>query len=191
MFRKNPSPEGREWPKGPGEGGSSEILHPSPAAPRHPLPSGEGFIRNIIPFWAAIICQPMTFISATRLRIRSIRFLPAFFYYALISTRQARRAPGNLGMDARNDANLTFWTATAWKDEAAMRAFMMGEPHRKAMPKLVNWCCEASVVHWMQESPALPDWQEAHRRMAAEGRPSKVNHPSPDHLAFRIPLPRK
>jgi hypothetical protein len=133
----------------------------------------------------------MTFISATRLRVRSIRFLPGFLYYALISTRQARRAAGNLETISRNDANRTFWTATAWKDESSMRAFMMAAPHRKAMPKLVHWCCEASVVHWMQESPTLPDWQEAHRRMVAEGRPSKVNHPSPDHLAFRIPSPRK
>jgi hypothetical protein len=133
----------------------------------------------------------MTFISATRLRVRSIRFLPGFFYYALVSTRQARRATGNLGTISRNDANRTFWTATAWKDESAMRAFMMAAPHRKSMPELVHWCCEASVVHWMQESPALPDWQDAHRRMVAEGRPSKVNHPSPDHLADKIAPPRK
>ena len=139
----------------------------------------------------AIIRLPMTFISATRLRVRSIRFLPGFFYYALISTRQVRRAPGNLGAYVLNDANRTFWTATAWKDESSMRAFMMAEPHRQAMPKLVHWCCEASVVHWMQESPALPDWQEAHRRMVAEGRRSKVNHPSPDQEAYRIPPPRQ
>lgn len=141
--------------------------------------------------FAAIIRLPMTFISATRLRLRSIQFLPGFFFYALISTLQARRAAGNLGMISRSDANRTFWTATAWKDESSMRAFMMAVPNRKAMPKLVLWCCEASVVHWMQESPALPDWQEAHRRMVAEGRPSKVNYPSPDHLAFQIPPPRK
>jgi len=138
-----------------------------------------------------IIRKSMAFISATRLRIRSIRFLPQFFYYALISTRQAKRAPGNLGMNVLNDSNWTFWTCTAWKDEAAMRGFMMGDPHRKAMPKLVQWCSEAAVVHWTQESPALPAWSESHRRLAAEGRTSKVKHPSPDHTAFRIPPPRK
>jgi len=132
----------------------------------------------------------MTFISATRLRIRSIRFLPQFFYYALVSMAQAKRAPGNLGATALNDANRTFWTCTAWNDESAMRAFMMHTPHRKAMPKLVNWCDEAAVAHWTQESPALPGWEEVHRRMAAEGRPSKVANPSPDHVAFRITKPR-
>jgi len=132
----------------------------------------------------------MTFISATRLRVRSIRFLPAFLYYALKSSRQARQAPGSLGVALLNDAHWTYWTCSAWQNESAMRAFMMAAPHRNAMPKLIHWCSEAAVAHWVQESPALPDWQEAHRRMVAEGRPSKVSHPSPDHEAFRIPPPR-
>src|SRR5688572_30625902 len=77
---------------------------------------------------AAIIRLAMTFISATRLRIRSIWFLPAFFYYAVMSAKQARQAAGNLGMVLLNDANRTFWTCTAWTDESAMRAFMMDTP---------------------------------------------------------------
>ena len=36
----------------------------------------------------------------------------------------------------------------------------------------------------------LPDWEEAHRRMATEGRRSKVRHPSEAHQDFRIPPPR-
>jgi hypothetical protein len=47
MFGANPSPEGRGWPEGPGEGYKDSCLHPSPAASRHPLPSGEGFAPNI------------------------------------------------------------------------------------------------------------------------------------------------
>jgi hypothetical protein len=78
----------------------------------------------------------------------------------------------------------------AWRDEAAMRAFMMAAPHRGAMAKLLDWCDEASVVHWTQESGSLPDWHEAHRRMVAEGRQSKVNHPSPAHEAYQIPPPK-
>jgi len=93
-------------------------------------------------------------------------------------------------MTILNDVSRTFWTCTAWKDESDMRAFMMSPPHRNAMPKLIHWCSEAAVVHWTQESPALPDWTEAHRRMVSEGRPSKVSHPSPDHDAFRIAAPR-
>ena len=132
----------------------------------------------------------MALISITRLRLRLIRYLPGFLFYAFRSDRQARRAPGNLASDALNDANLAFWTRTAWTDESAMHAFMMASPHRSAMAKLLQWCDEAAVVHWTQESAALPDWKEAHRRLASEGRRSKVNHPSADHLAARIPPPK-
>ena len=33
------------------------------------------------------------------------------------------------------------------------------------MRRLAEWCDEASVAHWTQESAALPDWIEVHRRM--------------------------
>ena len=132
----------------------------------------------------------MPLISVTRLRVRSIRYLPGFLLFTILSARQAKRAPGNLGMGALRDANSTLWTRTAWRDEAAMRAFMTAPPHRRAMAKLLDWCDEASVVHWTQESSALPDWREAHRKMVADGRRSKVNHPSPAHEAYQIPPPK-
>ena len=49
---------------------------------------------------------------------------------------------------------------------------------------------DASVVRWSQQSAELPDWQEAHRRMQAEGRPSKVRFPSAAHQRFEIPKPK-
>ena len=132
----------------------------------------------------------MALISVTRLRVRAFRYLPGFMYYAFLSGRQAKQASGNLGMGVLNDANLTFWTRTAWRDEAAMRDFMMAVPHRRAMAKLVEWCDEASIVHWTQESHDLPDWQEAHRRMVNEGRRSKVRHASPAHEKYEIAPPK-
>src|SRR5579863_2441010 len=121
------------------------------------------------------------FISVTRLRVRSWWFLPGFLSYALRSSNQARSAPGNLAVELLRDARSTFWTCTAWQDEAAMRAFMMAEPHRSAMGKLAGWCNEASVVHWNQDTAEVPDWIEAHRRMATEGRRSRVRNPSEAH----------
>lgn len=67
---------------------------------------------------------------------------------------------------------------------------MLAGPHRQAMRKLPEWCDEAAVVHWEQESADEPDWQEAHRRLQVEGRRSKVNHPSPAHQNFRIRMPK-
>ncbi|HLQ76012.1 MAG TPA: DUF3291 domain-containing protein [Terriglobia bacterium] len=133
----------------------------------------------------------MALVSVTRLRVRALRFLPAFSYYALLSNGQVRRAPGNLSADFPNDTHWAFWTCTVWKDEPAMRSFMMAPPHRSAMPKLIHCCHEAAVVHWIQESEIRPDWNEAWRRLSSEGRPSKVSHPSADHLAFRIAVPMR
>ena len=116
--------------------------------------------------------------------------MPVFFLYGLRSSRQAKSANGNLGVALVRDARLTFWTLTAWQDEPAMRAFMMAGIHRRAMPKLLDWCDEAAVAHWTQETTELPDAAEAHRRMVVEGRFSKVHQPSPDQQAKRIAEPR-
>ena len=70
-----------------------------------------------------------------------------------------------------------------------MRAFMLSGAHKRAMPKLLNWCDEASVVHWNQETVELPSWSEAHRRMVLDGRQSQVRHPSQAHVAKHIPPP--
>lgn len=132
----------------------------------------------------------MALISITRLRVRSIRYLPQFIWYALRSKSQAQRAAGCLAVSVLREANNTYWTNTAWQDEAAMRSFMLSGSHRRVMPKLKQWCDEAAIVHWEQEGGELPDWMEAHQRMVQEGRRSKVNHPSAAHEAFEIPEPR-
>lgn len=128
-------------------------------------------------------------VSVTRLRIRSLRFMPAFFVHAQRATAQIRRAEGFLDGLLLPDRKLTFWTMTLWRDLADMRRYMTDGAHLKVMPKLLHWCDEASVVHWTQEAEALPDWAEADRRMRSEGRPSKVRHPSPHHgdLSYRSP----
>jgi hypothetical protein len=61
--------------------------------------------------------------------------------------------------------------------------------HRRVMPRLLRWCDEAAVAHWVQDSPEAPSWQEAHRRLKEGGRASRVNHPSGAQLAFQIPPP--
>lgn len=123
----------------------------------------------------------MVFVSLTRLRIRSWRFMPGFFWYAMRSEAQVRRAAGFLHGALHPDLPFTFWTMTAWESEGAMRAYMTSGSHKAAMPKLMRWCDQASVAHWLQESPALPGWDEADRRMRAEGRVSKVLHPAAGH----------
>jgi Domain of unknown function (DUF3291) len=132
----------------------------------------------------------MALVSITRLRLRAWRFFPMFLWYALGSARQAKKAEGSLAVRLLREQRNTFWTATSWTDEEAMKKFMLGEPHRTAMRKLLQWCDEAAVVHWSQGNGALPTWPEAYARMRKEGRRSKVNHPTPAHLAFEFPEPK-
>ncbi|MFM2126367.1 MAG: hypothetical protein RL328_2818 [Acidobacteriota bacterium] len=132
----------------------------------------------------------MALVSVTRLRVRSVWQLPRFFRHAIPSNLQARKAPGNLGVDLLNDAHFTFWTKTVWKDEAAMRAYMLSGAHRSAMSAIQEMASEASVVHWQQESVVAPDWQEAHRRMVESGRATRLKYPTADHLAGEILPPR-
>jgi hypothetical protein len=132
---------------------------------------------------------PMPFISVTRLRLRSWVFFPAFFFDAFRSARQARAAQGNIAVKVLQDARNTWWTCSAWDAEDSMRNFMRAKPHGPAMRKLLHWCDEASIVHWIQPEGELPSWPEAHRRMQLEGRSSKVNYPSPEHIVQKITAP--
>lgn len=133
----------------------------------------------------------MPLVSVTRLRVRSWRFLPEFLFYAYKSSQQARHAPGFLGGALVNDRNRTFWTMTVWDDEAAMRAYRATDWHKRVMPKLTNWCDEASVVHWSEEYARVPSLEEAYQRMQREGRPSRVNFPSSKHDAMSFSPPRR
>jgi hypothetical protein len=131
----------------------------------------------------------MPVVSITRLRVRSWFYLPAFLFSALRIGQQAKSAPGNLQARVLNERMKVFWTSTSWESEAAMRAFMLAPPHGPAMRKLLEWCDEAALVHWSQDTSELPSWIEAHRRMQTEGRPSKVNHPTEAHSKFEIAAP--
>lgn len=132
----------------------------------------------------------MTFVSITRLRIRSVRFLPAFMVDTWQSMRQVKRAAGYRGGALLADRQRTYWTMTAWDDAAAMRAYMTSGPHRRAMPKLMRWCDQASIAHWTQDGDTLPDWHEADRRMRSEGRVSKVHHAAAGHDPMTFDAPR-
>ena len=132
----------------------------------------------------------MAFVSVTRLRVRSIRYLLSFSWQVVKTARQAQRSSGFLGGVILREANNVCWTVTAWEDQKSMLDYRNAGAHRTVMPRLLDWCDEASVAHWNQEHNDLPDWQEAHRRIAEEGRRSKVKHPSPAHLANQIALPR-
>jgi len=132
----------------------------------------------------------MPFVSVTRLRVRALRFMPQFIVYVFRSSQQVRKSAGFLGGALMRDNWKAFWTVTVWTDAKAMEDYRIAGIHRAAMPKLLNWCDEASVMHWTQDSADVPVWPEAYRRMVAGGRASKVNNPSQAQSALQIPEPK-
>ena len=131
----------------------------------------------------------MSIVSITRFRARAIWFVPMFIIHAQRSIAQIRNAKGCLSMALLKDKDHAFWTMTLWADEHAMKVYTTSGSHRKAMPRLAEWADEASVVHWFQDHAKRPDWNEASRRMRAEGRPSKLRHPGPHHGDMSFPEP--
>lgn len=129
----------------------------------------------------------MPLVSVTRLRVRSGWLMLPFAVHVWASTRQVKRADGFLGGQLAAGQHRTFWTITCWTDVQSMRAFRNTGAHMRVMPKLLNWCDEASVLHWEQPKADLPSIHEAQERMVAEGRLSKVRYPSAAHAAGQIP----
>ncbi len=132
----------------------------------------------------------MPFVSLTRLRLRSVRFLPFFAFHTLRSIAQVKRAPGFEHGALLNDRHWAFWTLTLWDHHDSMRRYMITGDHKRAMPHLLHWCDEASVAHWDQAEAKLPTWEEADERMRKIGRASKVLHPSPRHAGLSYEAPR-
>jgi hypothetical protein len=130
----------------------------------------------------------MYFISATRLRVKSIFFLPSFFISNEASLKELKVTKGFIEGKELVDKKLTFWTLTLWESDGDMRAFRNSVPHRKAMQQLPNWCDEASYTHWMQEEKSLPDWTTVYNKMITEGKTTKVRKPSANQTDKSYPL---
>ena len=122
-------------------------------------------------------------VSVTRLHLASRWRLPRFMFHSLRSIAQARRAPGYLGGWTANDSEDGFWTATVWQSLEAMRAFRNSGAHLKAMPMLLHLSDQASFTHFEQADADPPSADAAYERLRHEGKLSKVNAPSADHLA--------
>jgi hypothetical protein len=128
--------------------------------------------------------------SVTRLRVRSVWVLPAFLWRTFQTQRQVERSPGFVAGRLLVDAHRTYWTLTVWQDEKAMKSFRGSGAHADVMKKLPEWCDEAAYGHWITVGDAIPTWPESYERLVAEGRLSRVEHPSAAHMAREFPSPR-
>jgi hypothetical protein len=119
--------------------------------------------------------------SITRLRLRSIFTLLDFVHAARAISAQTASSPGFISGAILTEGRLVFWTRSTWESADAMKAFRDSGVHREIMPKLMDWCDEASVAQWQGE--AETDWDAIYTRMTEHGRLSKVRRPTAAHTA--------
>src|SRR3954453_2073045 len=115
----------------------------------------------------------MALISVTRLQLRSFLFLPSFLLATMRSQRQLRQSAGFRQGSLTFEWSRAFWTLTVWENGEAMRGFRNSGAHQRAMPRLLNWCNEASYVHWDTDAAQVPSVEEAYERLRDTGQISK------------------
>jgi hypothetical protein len=123
-------------------------------------------------------------ISVTRLHLRHLYFTPSFLWYSMLASRQAGQAPGFLGGRLLVNRDFSFWTMTAWENEAVVRAYRNGGAHLKAMPHLSLWCDESLATHWEEPQGPLPSWELAYQKLSLQGHSPPLKVPS-EHQATR------
>ncbi len=108
-------------------------------------------------------------VLASRLELGSRLRIPGFLRAAMAIRRQVRNAPGALGVSLiAQPARKTFWTLSAWNDQAALDDFVRARPHVDVMTRYRPLLREAMFRTWSTPGGSLPiPWDEAKRRLAA------------------------
>ena len=145
---------------------------PSPARTQHntsgrrtlPMPT----LPWTIPKPPPLHDEPAT-VMTSRLELRRLRDVPSFLVAALRIRRQMLRSPGALGVSLiARPLHRTFWTLSAWHDQAALSAAVGREPHREIMTRFRPRMAGSGFVTWT--ASALPiRWDDALRRLDNPG----------------------
>ena len=109
---------------------------------------------------------PIT-VMASRLELRRLRDVPSFLAAALQIRRQMLGSPGVLGLSLiARPTHRTFWTLSAWQDQAALSAVVGRQPHVGIMKRFRPRMAGSSFVTWTAPATALPiAWDDALRRL--------------------------
>ena len=74
---------------------------------------------------------------ASRLPLRSYRFIPGFLRDTLQIRRQLAQTAGLVGYTLNAGlARKTFWTFSVWEDQASLDRFAASDPHRRIIAQL-------------------------------------------------------
>jgi quinol monooxygenase YgiN len=101
------------------------------------------------------------------LPLKSYWRIPRFFFYTVQVVKQLASAEGVLGYSVlARPLSRRFWTLSAWKDEAALRAFVQHPPHVRLMIALAPHMDETKFVRWTVKGSELPlRWDNALSRL--------------------------
>ncbi len=101
------------------------------------------------------------------LPLKSYWRVPSFFLYTGRVVKQLASAQGLAGYSVlARPLSKQFWTLSAWKDEAALRAFVQHRPHVRLMAALAPHMEKTKFVRWTVKGSELPlRWDEALRRL--------------------------
>jgi hypothetical protein len=106
------------------------------------------------------------YVSITGLELKGVWHAPCFWWHAIRSMQQARAADGNLYADTRT-INGVHHTLSVWRDEQAMRAYLISGPHRKAMRAFHSIATGKTLGFTADQRP---DWTEVHDLWQTKGR---------------------
>lgn len=113
-------------------------------------------------------------VMASRLELLRLRDVPSFLAAALRIRRQMLGSPGALGVSLiARPARRTFWTLSAWQDQAALSSVVGRQPHKQIMNHFRPRMAGSAFVTWTAPATALPiPWDEALKRLE---KPDTVN----------------
>jgi len=106
------------------------------------------------------------YVSITGLELKRWHHGLRFFWHALRSMRQARRADGILSAEAKTIQGVHH-TRTVWKSEADMRRFLYRGAHRQAIRAFPDIAIGKTFGF---VTPKVPDWDEVHVLWRERGR---------------------
>ena len=96
-------------------------------------------------------------VLGSRLELRSFWPIIGFVRAAMSVRSQVRRSPGALGVSLiAEPTRKTFWTLSAWVDQAALNAFVGKPPHRAVMAHYRSDMASSSFATFTIQPGELP-----------------------------------
>ncbi len=120
----------------------------------------------------------MSYLSMTRLKLKSPRYLIRFWNYNEKIVRQMQTAEGFLQGKLLANYSLAMWTTTLWTSSEALKEFYLNGSHQEVIARISEWSSEAVHFSKYVSTKELPSWQQIGSELAHQGRFQELKQPS-------------